>query len=269
MPKEKKKLIEGRDYPFTVIKTLVMPRDDREFILLEDPFHNRHLLPADPYENYNLKPGNRILCHIDRINCDGEIFIEPEHPIYKVGKTYDFEFVRNETRINQIGESEEVAIVKDVLGNELVAPINSPGKILKKTMNIPCKVIAIRKGIVHLSLIKRGRIVENLEVGRSYQFRVKKVARGVDDHDYYVLEDPSGQLHLLRQSYYSNYQITVGAKIKGTVVKFGSDGRFLIEPDHPHHRIGRKYPFTVETVVKEKNLQNDYSSFLIVKDSRG
>ncbi len=269
MPKQKKQLIEGRYYHFTVIKTMLMQGDDQEYIVLEDPFHNRHMLPADQYKNYNLDPGKRIRCHIDRINCDGKIFIEPEHPFYKAGKTYNFEFVRKETRINQIGESEEVAIVKDLMGKELVAPIDEPGKLLKKPLNIPCKVIAVRKGKAHLSLIRRGRMVENLEVGKSYPFRVKKVARGVDDHDYYVLEDPYGQYHLLRQSYYSDYRITEGGKINGTVIKFGSDGRYLIEPDHPHYRIGKKYPFSVETTVKEKNLQNEYSCYLIVRDPWG
>jgi len=269
MPKQNKQLIEGRRYPFIVMKTLVMRGDDRKFIVLEDPFHNRHLLPADLYGNYNLKPGKKILCHIDKINCDGKIFIEPEHPCYAVGKTYDFEFIRYEKRINQIGASEDVAIVKDVLGNELVAPINEPDKKLKKSMTIPCRVKAIRKGMLHLSLIKRGRFVEHLEVGRSYPFTVKKVARGVDNHDYFVLEDPFGQPHLLRQSYYSHYPISVGRKIQGTVVKFRSDGRFLIEPDHPHYRVGKKYPFTVETAVKELNVQNDHSCFLIVRDSSG
>ena len=262
-------MIEGRNYHFRVIKTVSMHGTGQEYIVLEDPFRNRHLIPADQYENYNLNPGKRIICHIDRINCDGKIFIEPKHPCYETGKTYDFEFVRKETRINQIGESEEVAIVKDLLGNERIAPMSEQDKKLKKTMNIRCKVIAIRKGKIHLSLINRGRVAENLVVGESYDFLVKKVARGVDDRDYFVLEDPFGQIHLLRQSYYNHYRITVGEKINGTVVKFGSDGQYLIEPEHPHYRIGRKYSFSVETVVKEKNPDNGYSNYLIVRDARG
>lgn len=269
MPKEKDKLTEGRNYRFTVIKTTVLHGDDRTFFVLEDPFRNRHLLPADHYENHNLEPGKSILCHIDKINCDGKIFIEPEHPCYKIGKTYDFEFIRYEKRINQVGISEDVAIVKDVLGNELVAPVCEPGRKHQNSVRIPCKVIAIRKGKVHLALLRRGRSVENLEVGKSYPFAVKKIARGVDDHDYFVLEDPYGQPHLLRQSYYADYSIHVGETIQGTVVKFKSDGQFLIEPDHPHYRIGGNYPFAVETTLKEKNGQNGYDPYLIVSDARG
>lgn len=269
MPKQKDILTEGRKYLFTVIKITLLHGDDREFIVLEDPFCNRHLLPADQYENHDLKPGRSILCRIDKINCDGKIFIEPEHPWYKVGKIYNFEFIRYERRINHVGEPEDVAIVKDIIGNELVAPVNEPGGKWKKSFPVPCKVIAIRKGKVHLALIKRGRFVNHLVVGKSYQFGVKKIARGVDDHDYFVLEDPYGQMHLLRQSYYADYPIPVGGKIQGTVVKFGSEGRFLIEPDHPQYRVGNKYPFAVETAVKEKNIQNGYDLFLIVSDSLG
>ncbi len=269
MPKQKEQLLEGRKYPFTVIKTIRMPGDNQEYVVLTDPFDIRHLLPANPYQHHNLQPGKKILCHIDRINCDGKIFIEPEHPCYTVGETYGFEFVRYEKRINTIGESEDVAIVKDAFGNELVAPMDKPDKELKKKMTLPCRVKAIKKGVAHLCLIRRGRFVEYLEVGKSYRFTVKKVARGMDNHDYFVLEDPYGQPHLLRESYYSDYQIPVGGKIRGTVVKSRSDGRFLIEPDHPFYRVGKTYPFLAETTVSEKNPQHEPSCFMIVRDTHG
>ena len=53
------------------------------------------------------------------------------------------------------------------------------------------------------------------------------------------------------------------------MVKFKSDGQFLIEPDHPHYRVGGNYPFTVETTLKEKNGQNGYDPYLIVSNSHG
>jgi hypothetical protein len=268
MAKQKDKLIEGRKYPFTVLKTTVMPGDDQEYIVLEDPYQKRHLLPAILYRNHNLNPGRKILCRIDKINCNGKIYLEPEHPCYEEGRRYDFEFIRYEKRINQIGETEDVALVKDVFGNTLTTPVTEINREMKQEMTINCKVEIIKRGKIHLSVIRRGRFVKHLKAGKSYEFKVKQLARGVDNHDYFVLEDSNGQHHLLREEYFSDYQITVGGIVHGTVVKFDSDGRFLIEPDHPYYRLGMKYPFEAVKKVEERNAQNDYLSFLIVKDHR-
>lgn len=243
-----------------------MPGNDQEYIVLNDPYQKKHLLPANLYRNHNLQPGRKILCRIDKINCSGKIYIEPEHPCYEEGKRYDFWFIRYEKRINQIGEPEDVALVRDAFGNELITPVFEINKKIKKEMTLNCKVEVIKKGKVHLSVIRRGRFVKHLEAGKSYEFKVIQLARGVDNHDYFVLEDPNGQHHLLREEYFSDYQITVGGTIHGNVVKFGSDGRFLIEPDHPYYRVGMKYPFELVTKGEERDAQNDYSSFLIVKD---
>jgi len=83
------KFTEGEWHWFRVIKELQIPGDET-YYLLESVSGNRLLLPANYYHNYGIKPGNILHCRIDKINCSGKIFLEPEHPYYKVGKHYEF-----------------------------------------------------------------------------------------------------------------------------------------------------------------------------------
>jgi len=268
MIKQEHKLVEGKEYTFTIGKTIVIPGDNVEYIVIIDPYQKKHLLTAALYQNHDLQSGKKIHCRIAKINCNGKIFIEPEHPHYKEGENYDFEFIRYEKRINQIGEPEEVALVMDVFGNKLIAPLFEKEKTLKKKMPLNCKVEVIKKGKVHLSVIPRGRTIINLKAGESYEFKIIQRARGVDNHDYFVLEDHNNSHHLLRASYFTDYQINVGETIRGTVVKFGSDGKFIIEPDHPYYQVGKKYPFDALQIEEERDSQNKYPAFLVVRDKR-
>ena len=95
--------------------------------------------------NYHLKTGQTINCRIDKINCTGKIFIEPEHPYYKLGEIYEFPLVRIEKK-NNLADSNEIFVVfTDVFNNEIKMLSNE--KIVKGLMN-------------SLKDIKRGKYVK-------------------------------------------------------------------------------------------------------------
>jgi hypothetical protein len=84
------KLEEFKDYEFKILKTVDTP--DGMFYVLEDPFGFRHLLTSEfyPPEKYSFEIGSLINCQVDKINCKGQIFLEPRHPKFEAGNTAEF-----------------------------------------------------------------------------------------------------------------------------------------------------------------------------------
>lgn len=262
------KLQEAKLYSFTIEKVLILP-GDQEYFVLVDPSGEKHLLKKELYKYYGLAPGTKVHCRVDKIDCNGKIYLEPEHPYYREGNRYDFRIIREETRFNAVGDEEKVLIVQDIYGQELIAPGNKSLQKDRGQGKVECRIERIKKGRLHLSIVKRGRKAELLKVGLHYMFKVSNLTRGMDNHFYFILIDPFQQKHLLRQDYFSDYGISVGSSISGTAVKYSSDGKLIIEPDHPHYRTGNIYRFDLVTTVKEKRPDNEYNSYFVVKDMEG
>jgi hypothetical protein len=139
-----KRLEEGKYYLFQVIG-LVTLQDERAYFILEDPFKIRHLLPSRQYTRYEIQAGQSITCKVDKINCTGRVYLEPKHPHYVEGNTYDFEVIS----ISKNPRSERHTILlNDMYNNEISADCPKDfifaNKDLKK---ISCKIVRIRKGM--------------------------------------------------------------------------------------------------------------------------
>jgi len=139
------KFIEGMKYQFKVIKTLDLSNEEKFFVLL-DEYSTKHLLPFDLYRNYALQPDTQITCYIDKITCSGKIILEPEHPVYKIGGSYEFDFVHRVEDfgedMNRYGERNEKKtisiIVHDIYGNQ---------------HNVECPVTALLSLILPLKIV--------------------------------------------------------------------------------------------------------------------
>ena len=113
------RLEEGRSYSFTKVKSIVLPGGEVNLIL-EGPDGKKYLLPVERYGEYNLRTKPELICKVDKINCSGKVFLEPEHPYYRVGERYDFLVVRTDERESILGEPEKIAWVRDLHGREWV-----------------------------------------------------------------------------------------------------------------------------------------------------
>jgi hypothetical protein len=91
---------EGQRFSFVITNKLVLPGTDEANLILLGPDRKKYLLAEQYYENYHLKIGQTIVCTIDKINCSGKIFLEPDHPYYKIGERYDFLVLRLAEREN-------------------------------------------------------------------------------------------------------------------------------------------------------------------------
>jgi hypothetical protein len=101
--KEKRKLESGEVLEFQVIKTVFLP-NDKAYFVVQDTFGDRHLVPTWFYEGYAIILGKSYPFHVDKINCKGQVFLEPLHPVYEVGKSYEFRYIKTIEELNKKGE---------------------------------------------------------------------------------------------------------------------------------------------------------------------
>lgn len=145
---------EGAEFFFTVEKIINLA--GTEYFILLAEFDKKYLMPTKNYEEYNFKIGNKIKCKIDRINCNGKVYLEPECPLYKVGDTDIFTLTDKEERethktldkymvIKAISKTTKNAIVVDM---EKFQQYSQGEKWL-------CKIQKIKKGEMYLGLISK------------------------------------------------------------------------------------------------------------------
>lgn len=139
------KLAEGKEYKFLVEKELTLPDKSRHF-LLKGPDSNKYLIPLSRYSHYAIMPGTVIKCRIDRINCKGEVFLEPQNPWYSEGKSYYFTIAGIEGKTNSARTKLKVVVVTDKTGNKISVPLDSSSKFPAKGTKIRLRVTRITKG---------------------------------------------------------------------------------------------------------------------------
>lgn len=79
----------GQRLDLRVVKEAEFP-DKVVYFVLEDRQNRRFLLPAVHYREYGLQPDKEVTAVVDHINCNGRIFIEPDHPRFAPGKLAKF-----------------------------------------------------------------------------------------------------------------------------------------------------------------------------------
>lgn len=149
--KEKRTLQIGTNYDFFVIKTIQLP-DNELYHILSDPFGERHLLPAKYYIDYNLTVGEIISCHVDKVNCQGRIFIEPKHPQYRIGELYEFKLLKIETAINKKGNLVSTCVMIDHHNKKAYLPKNENNNIEDLFDWKKYRIEKIKKAKVYLSI---------------------------------------------------------------------------------------------------------------------
>ncbi len=144
-----KLLKEGKCYSFKYIKCVTL-EDNNQYMILEDLFGIRHFIEYQPYKAYNLEVSDDIQCLVAKINCTGRIYLEPDHPVYKVGMSYLFNII---SVMEQPGGYQFT--VNDCFKNEIVLNIEGNLHHLPKVgESISARVESIKKGTPTLELDK-------------------------------------------------------------------------------------------------------------------
>lgn len=254
---------EGEWHEFTVGNTLEIPGSEPQLVLIAAN-GVRYLIPARPYANYAFEPGASIRCKIDKINCSGRIFLEPEHPYYKENSTYNFRFLKKETRRNLLDEKEYGWLLLDIYNSEVFLKIQPEYFSDNPDDKVECRVVRIKKGKLILSHPYAVLPPANLVPGTWLDFSVEDKMIEQERETFYVLRDEKAGRFLLNKKYFSGYGITPGTTIRCKVVKWNSEGRWVIEPEHPVYREGVTFQFIVDAIDGE--LSEDEDLIFYVKD---
>jgi len=236
------KLTEGKNYWFNIVKTLELDSDNKYYIL-EDPLGYKVLLPLEYYKDYKFKHGEKILCRVDKINCKGQMFVEPAHPYYKEKNVYIFRYVKSLERLNFFGQKEYIIVVNDIFDNTWEVK-TSPGNHLVNSREVECYVLKIKKGKLFLKKVNDNMTSPLLKKGEYYDFSVIDEKINPDNGKrYLILEDKHKNNHILQKKHYLNHNIKKNQKITCRVDRISSEGYYYLEPRHPYYEPGKSYKF--------------------------
>jgi hypothetical protein len=234
------KIKEGKIYPFQINGITALP-DGSEYLVLSDPNRVKHLLERSPYLHYPFEVGQSINCRIDKINCNGKIYIEPLHPFYRIGKSYDFPLIRIERGKN--GKGKDLAVFEDVFCNEIKLSLNHFTNSLQAGQVVKLKVSRIKKGLIYLAEPGFDEDFTEMEEGSEYPFVIKEFIDSPGKRSYFIITSPSGLKYKLRHKFYEKYGLTVGETIFCRLMRSGKES--YLEPRHPLYVINSSYDFEI------------------------
>lgn len=263
------RLEEGKVYPFLILKTISLEPGDR-WLVLQDPNGYKILLPEKYYTEYGFKPGQKIRCRVDKINCNGRMFLEPMHPFYKEGEVYVFPVAGKGKQKNILGQDEWFFVVADIFGKKWIVRTFSEDLWQKPPEIIRCKLKRIKKG--RLFLIIQGEEIKHpdLKTGKTYSFVIMdERIHPVNGNAYFILADSKGNKHLLKKKYYHPYGLKKGQEVQCRVDKFASEGYFFLEPLHPCYQRGKTYEFSVDRMEEMVFTDGFRQKVLVLNDCFG
>jgi hypothetical protein len=256
----------GRSYLFTISGHIIIPGTHVGNWVLTGPGKKKYLLEEQYYTHYHLQIGQRIRCHVDKMNCSGRIFLEPQHPYYVVRKTYDFPVTRVSEPIDVFGRLYYLVTLKDVDGRNCSCMWELPEGAVSSLTHLTCKVDHIEKGALYLTdPVKRRRHL-HLKQGRKYKFTVKEVTF-IGEDKYYILKDTQGISHHLLFEDYSHYSMQIDDVIEATVKRHDLYNlQCVIEPVHPYYNVGEIYPFRFVKLAKSTDAVGNKQAVIHVED---
>lgn len=237
------KLEEGRSYKFIPARIITLP-DSNDNLILNGPDGKKYLLPLSFYTDYNLNEKTEIICKIDKINCSGKVFLEPQHPFYREGEYYMF-VIEMFIPSDDDHESTKSFVVRDLFGNQITAPVRLLEYVPEKGSQVRLKVERISKGHLHFSKPGIKDDIEELTEGEYYDFLVKRTEFDSEGEEHYIVTDVYNKEHNLPVRYYSHYGFKTGETFRGKVIRYSAGKQKTIEPENPWYAPGDIVEVTV------------------------
>lgn len=252
------KYSEGNIISLLIKKKVVLSQNE-ELWILESMLGDKFTLNNKTYKHYNLSIGKTIKAKIDRINCSGRIFIEPEHPIYKEGNTYNFEL----KKILNIKNKEADIIIIDCYSNEIQTKVHIQN-ISEIANKIALKVAFCRKG---LALVYDSTLEGTLKYQERqiYPFKILGIENGPNEEEQFILADEEGLRQFLFVQDYEEYNFKTDQIIHCEVIRINAGRILTLEPLHPHYKIGEiieleyKKPLSKEEAISHKHKLHEMS----------
>ncbi len=257
--------IEGNRYSFLVEKMITIPDGESSYVL-KGPGNRKFLIPAIRYLKYGIVAGKEIVCRVDKINCKGEVFLEPVNPWYNENNHYQFEVLEyREMKFSRIRQG-RVMMVKSLTDDVIPVPVPAGKELPEPGSMISLLVQRISKGQLHLAFEEGQVSMEHLETDVDYEFEVTDTETDIDGEEYFIVADQLGVNHIVKKRYYEYYGLREGVRFRGRVVRYIEDGTKMIEPENPFYSPGQLLEIDLER--NEKN-QADGSYYISGTDRFG
>ncbi|MHC1707556.1 MAG: hypothetical protein AB9842_08550 [Bacteroidales bacterium] len=251
----------GEWHDFEVGNVLQLPQSEPELVLISGN-GVRYLIPFLPYQHYGLNKGKTIRCRVDKINCSGKIFLEPENPWYTEGKSFQFRFLRKIEGFNILGQLEYVWVLADNSDKEISMIIEPKFFTLDPGSSIECIVKKIKKGKLLLGHPYSLKPPDPDRLGCWNHLEIVEDDVLKSNERYYALKDVSGEKFLLKAKYYAKYNLKHGQIILCKYVKWKPENGWVIEPLHPLYREGELFKFRVDH-IDPHNSEDEFIIFYI------
>ncbi|MEA1887252.1 MAG: hypothetical protein U9N72_08595 [Bacteroidota bacterium] len=259
------KLEEGKRYDFFVERKVKV--GDSTYFLLTGPGGVKCLLREKYYKHYGIQVESIINCRVDKINCRGEIFLEPENPHYREGEEYDFLVTGRDVRINESGELMPVLLVKDKFNIELVVPLSIIGPYNADADDyIRLKIRRITKGRIFFIDPENHKKSNSIDENAEYDFMISDRIRGMDGKDYFIVYDNANNKYSVPVDPYAYYGLEKGKTFRGRYLKYHDTGQYKIEPLNPYYEEGNTYEFELLSV---NDMPDRSDKILLVGDKYG
>ena len=261
-------LKSGETYKFLILKNLSVPDLGSELFILKGPDEKKYILDGSFYSGYGFESGQIINCKVDKINCSGKVFLEPEHPLYKAGKEYTFKLLEINEGKDAWGHPLYIAFVTDKLKQKWSCVVNKKAADEKGMSCLRCRIDRIKKAGLFLSSVDYPPEKANLVQGNKYEFIIKGVSKH-HNREHYILAGPDGRDHFILKEYYKDYGFMTGQVIRGEITGQREDLSYKIEPDHPLYEIGSSYDFRFLKVEAGRNIAGETEGVISVCDKLG
>ncbi len=146
--KENRNLRTGEVYKFWIIKKLKFP-GGIDYFVMQDPYGDKHLLPARYYEHYNIQIQQYYYCRVDKVNCQGRLFFEPVHPTFQVGNSYLFGFKKMAVLVSKNRSLTQYFLMKNENGESAYLPFDTLKRPQKGKFEL-YTVVKIKKAKIFL-----------------------------------------------------------------------------------------------------------------------
>ena len=255
------KFEEGIWYSFSISGIVDIP-DKGEYYILLHATGRKMLLRTDYYVKYNFAIGQFIQCRVDKVNCTGQVFLEPKHPYYTEGKVYSFEIIRTFSDKDTLYN----LTVLDFYGNSIDVFVSNYEEIGGKS-SIQLKVKKVKKGVPIL-VEERDQNTELSETSiKEIKLIVKDIKR-FNFEDYFVLSN-GVQHSKVKVKHYQKYGLKIGDEVACDIIANESDNYLVIEPKNPWYRIGGIYEFENVKIEEFVDLEGKISHVAVVFDNGG
>lgn len=234
------------------------------YYVLQHESGRKMLLNAQYYVKYKFKIGQIIECRVDKVNCTGQVFLEPRHPVYDEGSIYSFK----KLSIKENVDKTFCLLVKDVFDNEIEVFLSEKHEKHELTDDeyLSLKVDRIKKGLPSLVFPITLEIKSQIQYSDNLSLQVVAIV-SENTEDYYSLADSLGKaISRLKVRYYKHYGLMVGNKCTCKIIGYSANGLLLIEPENPWYKIGEIYPFRIYSIEDYINLNGDEEKNILLLD---